>query len=104
MGPRLALTPPVPEILQTVPSSVQIMCLHVSRDESMLYCAVLKGQQSSAAPAAAKAKPGKQGEALADRDGSPCVDDTEHAVVQSRWQTVHLLGYRNELMCVGMQI
>ena len=70
----------------------------------MLYCAVLKGQQPSAAPAAAKAKPGKQGEAVADRDGGSCVDGRQHAVVQSQWPTVHLIGYRNELLYVGRQI
>lgn len=59
MGARLALTPSIPSILQTMSSAMQIVCLHVSQDASMLYCTALRGQQ--AAPAAAKAKGGKPG-------------------------------------------
>ncbi|DBA87841.1 TPA: hypothetical protein ACH3X1_004837 [Trebouxia sp. C0004] len=59
MGARLALTPSIPSILQTMSSAAQIVCLHASQDASMLYCTALRGHQANAAPAAAKAKGGK---------------------------------------------
>lgn len=62
MGPCLALTPSVLDILQTMPPIAQVVSLHVSQDGSTLYCTALKGQQSVAVPPAAKAKAGKQGE------------------------------------------
>lgn len=64
MGPRLALTPSALDILQSMPPTTQIICLHLTQDGSHLYCTVLKGQQSTAAPLAAKAKAGKQGEMM----------------------------------------
>ena len=66
MGARLALTPSIPSILQTMSPAMQTVCLYVSQDASMLYCTALRGQQASAAPPAAKAKGGKPGNRLAD--------------------------------------
>ena len=63
MAPRLALTPPVPGILKAIPPTTCIISLHVSQDASVLYCAALKGQQTSRTVSAGKSKPGKQGRA-----------------------------------------
>lgn len=65
MGARLALTPSIPDILQTMSPAVQIVCLYVSQDASVLYCTALRGQQASAAPPAAKAKGSKPGNRIA---------------------------------------
>ena len=84
MAPRLALTPPVPEILKAIPPTTCIISLYVSQDASVLYCAALKGQQTSQTVSAGKSKPTKQGRAemvqLAHQLGQlmPCRDLYTH--------------------------
>ena len=61
MGPRLALTPPVLDILKAIPPATWIISLHLSEHGSVLYCAALRGQQTSDTGAAGKTKSTKQG-------------------------------------------
>lgn len=62
MGPRLALTPPVLDILKAIPATTCIISLHLSSEHSsVLYCAVLRGQQTSETGPAGKTKAAKQG-------------------------------------------
>ncbi|KAL3147909.1 Cilia and flagella associated protein 46 [Trebouxia sp. C0010 RCD-2024] len=61
MGPRLALTPPVLDILKAIPATTCIISLHLSSEHSsVLYCAVLRGQQTSETGPAGKTKAAKQ--------------------------------------------
>lgn len=89
MAPRLALTPPVPEILKAIPPTTCIISLYVSQDASVLYCAALKGQQTSQTVSAGKSKPTKQGRAemvqLAHQLGQlmPCRDLYTHTVAEA---------------------
>ena len=61
MGSRLALMPQMLDILNAIPPATCIISLHMSQDGSVLYCAVLKGQQAGRTESAGKSKSSKQG-------------------------------------------
>ncbi|KAL3130482.1 hypothetical protein ABBQ38_008299 [Trebouxia sp. C0009 RCD-2024] len=73
MGPRLALNPPVLDILKAIPATTCIISLHLSSEHgSVLYCAVLRGQQAGDTGPAGKTKAAKQAaEAKPDAVESP---------------------------------
>lgn len=74
MGPRLALNPPVLDILKAIPATTCIISLHLSSEHgSVLYCAVLRGQQAGDTGPAGKTKAAKQGRQYTPQSVLPCM-------------------------------
>ena len=105
MGPCLALTPQVLDILKAIPPTTCIISLYVSQDASVLYCAALKGQQTSQTVSAGKSKPTKQGRAEMIRAALPCTTmhgGTPIGLADVRQRPMHAQKQRLWVLCCSV--